>query len=338
MAIKLYIPIECRQKLAVYVETAEGEIGGLFTVKVTESDDFIMTDLFLFEQEASSGGCELDAQDQGKFLEDLIAEGREDAIVDLKGWWHSHANMGVFWSGTDTSTQEKEYKTDYLVSLVTNKKGEMKAKLNTYYPIPLQCDLEPEVAWTICVNKAELVEEVKQKVRKPAPKQYSGYQGQFGPHYQISGPKYANFMSEEDWVMPRGWQDCPAQMTSSCPDRGCLKTNDKHCTRFSEAQRQKAQQLSGTPLGKADTSKLQPIKTKKGKEKSKEQLQIPSKGKTLDELTEAELKELGIIIVNHDPKEKSDEDLTEEEIKKYLEGDDDDAINEMYKDFMERVD
>jgi hypothetical protein len=52
----------------------------------------------------------------------------------LKLWWHSHANMGVFWSTTDENTI-KLFDNGWMISLVGNKKGEILSRLDIYDPI-----------------------------------------------------------------------------------------------------------------------------------------------------------------------------------------------------------
>lgn len=40
-------------------------------------------------------------------------------------WWHSHVNMGVFWSGTDMDTIRQIGSQGFVVATVFNKKNEM---------------------------------------------------------------------------------------------------------------------------------------------------------------------------------------------------------------------
>ena len=49
-------------------------------------------------------------------------------------WWHSHVDMGAFWSGTDEANCNEWSRSDVLVSMVMNKKSEYKLRVDTYTP------------------------------------------------------------------------------------------------------------------------------------------------------------------------------------------------------------
>jgi len=50
-------------------------------------------------------------------------------------WWHSHAGMGVFWSGTDENTMRSLFQ-GWGVALVVNHKREYKIELVNNIPVP----------------------------------------------------------------------------------------------------------------------------------------------------------------------------------------------------------
>jgi hypothetical protein len=89
----------------------------------------------------------------------------------------SHGGMGAFWSGTDESTAGK-FGNGWMVSLVVNRKGEYKCRLDVYEPVPLVVDnIELEIAYAPVAREVkEAIEaEVKEKVSS---KSYgTGFQG-----------------------------------------------------------------------------------------------------------------------------------------------------------------
>jgi hypothetical protein len=317
------------QQLTVYTDAAKGEVSGLFTVEVYKETDFLMKEVFLYEQESTSGGTELNPADQIQVMEKLIAEGREDVIVDLKGWWHTHGSGGVFWSGTDTTTQEKEYTPPYLISLVMNKKGETKARLNVYSPIVILMDLDVSIAWHVHENAEAWVEEVKAKVQEPKRNLagHQGYKGNGGPYYQ--GQEYyrgnghwerGTWVPDEEvknYKFPTDWMSCTGAVSQGCIDKPCLKRKDRACTKYVKAEDK------GTPLA----SKITPIKTRKAIEEAKEKLD-PEVRADIEAM-----EKLGIIVVDSEEKVPLEE-MTEAEIKK-LSGEEDNLdfkeVEEMFQ-------
>lgn len=57
-------------------------------------------------------------------------------------WWHSHVNMGVFWSGQDNSCIDQMGKTAMtsMISLVVNKKGEYRLRFDYFKPFGMFLD------------------------------------------------------------------------------------------------------------------------------------------------------------------------------------------------------
>jgi hypothetical protein len=297
------------QKIFVYVDAVPGEISGLFTVKVSEDNQFIMTDVFLLDQEATSGGCELSVDGQTEFLAKLAEEENYEAIEDLKGWWHSHANMGVFWSGTDETTQVKEYRPEYLVSLVVNKKREMKGRLTIYNPICIEMDLEPSIAWAEYAEKEALIAEVKAKVKEPEKKvAVITRQGVGIPNYHGY-----SFQGITEKFPPSNWAECPSQLAMACHEKGCLGEAGK-CTKYLEAAAKSEE--------KGET---------KGKKNKKQE--------SIHRLSDEEVSKLGVVIMEKD----TFEGMTIEELEAFKEAEEimqqppksmADEIDEEYEQFL----
>lgn len=117
-------------KIKYFTEKAIGEISGMAKSHYDEEkDEIVVDDCVIFEQKCTSANTDISDEAMAKFMYKLRQDGENPKDWNL--WWHSHASMGVFWSGTDDQTIKDEA-SDYLVSLVTNKKGEFKARLDVF--------------------------------------------------------------------------------------------------------------------------------------------------------------------------------------------------------------
>jgi hypothetical protein len=132
--IKILVEAEAMAQLKLWVQLAKGEISFLGLVDQVE-DGFIITRIFLPFQSCNGAATNIEADAVAKLMIELEAKGIDTS--NLKAWIHSHADMQVFWSGTDTSTIEKFKPEDYFVSLVINKKNEIKARVDFYRPFRL---------------------------------------------------------------------------------------------------------------------------------------------------------------------------------------------------------
>jgi hypothetical protein len=126
--MKVLLTKNVYQEIMFYVDKSHVEISGVGRVKRTADGDMLVTKVYLLNQINSSAATDIDQEALAK----LMFESREDQekFGDLNFWWHSHVNMGVFWSGTDMSTIKQFGKNGYLLSTVFNKKAEMRS---SYY-------------------------------------------------------------------------------------------------------------------------------------------------------------------------------------------------------------
>jgi hypothetical protein len=138
--IRLYLLPEVEERMRHYTNLAAGEVSGLGTVEQFDGG-FLVTDLFLPKQSCSPGGTELDQESVATLLMEL-----DDAGADagsLRFWWHSHGSMDVFWSRTDEECIDNLANGDYVLSLVTNKKGHTLARLDIFKPVRVTVDQVP---------------------------------------------------------------------------------------------------------------------------------------------------------------------------------------------------
>lgn len=139
---KLFILHEAAEKIRQYTALCPDEISGIGKV-IMEKGVLTVTDVEIFKQTVSGAHSTIEPESLAEFQSDIVKKG--GSMKQYVLWWHSHAHMGVFFSGTDTDTIENSSEFPYLVSLVVNKKGDAKARLDYYTPIHGFTELEVEV-------------------------------------------------------------------------------------------------------------------------------------------------------------------------------------------------
>jgi hypothetical protein len=196
----LYIQPEVLKKIMYYAEAAEGEVSGLGTILIDKEKDLIVDEVFLLEQESSAGDTELKPEAISKLMEDMIKKDQDPG--KLKFWWHSHADMGVFWSGTDDACAETLSR-EWAFSMVVNKRGEKKCRLDLYNPFRITIDniRVEEMLEEDEDLKEKCKKEVEEKVKSPIERwrgkgwdkdkdRWPGYGGYGGFGYEDYGESY----------------------------------------------------------------------------------------------------------------------------------------------------
>jgi hypothetical protein len=161
----LWIPPAFYNQMMYYVWKVDAEVGGCGTLEFNtpEENDIYVTEIFLDKQKVHGTECTLSSD--GSTYEKLINSGEIDKACKLQLWWHSHYTMGVTHSGIDDKTM-REWSGDYVVALVINRSGEMKAKLMTKIPVMVVGDIDVKVNWFDVPNNEDLGAEVAEKVTK----------------------------------------------------------------------------------------------------------------------------------------------------------------------------
>ena len=109
---------EVYDKIMYWVDKCPKEISGLGKVTFDENGMTVVS-AYLLNQENTSASTDIDAEDVGRLEYET-----KDYEGHLNFWWHSHVNMDVFWSGTDTDTIEEFGKNGWCLAGVFNKKKE----------------------------------------------------------------------------------------------------------------------------------------------------------------------------------------------------------------------
>lgn len=133
--MRVIIDNQVYQKIQYWVNKATGEVSGLGKGVWTANGAFKVTSAILLKQENTGTSTDLDPADVSKAMFELREEPGH-----LNFWWHSHVDMGVFWSGTDTDTIRSIGRNGFVVATVFNKKREM---LSAFYT--QSTDMLPEV-------------------------------------------------------------------------------------------------------------------------------------------------------------------------------------------------
>jgi len=162
----LYVDPTVLKRIQYYAQAAEGEVSGLGTVIKDDKGRMVVNRVYLLEQESSGADTELNSEAISKLMTDMI--GKNEDPAQLKFWWHSHATMGVFWSGTDDTCAETLSR-EFAFSLVVNKAGEKRCRLDLYNPFRVTFDgvRVEEISQEDNDLKKECELEVKQKVKSP---------------------------------------------------------------------------------------------------------------------------------------------------------------------------
>lgn len=119
--IAIDLPQDLYDEIMYLVDKSPIEISGLGKCKF-EDGVFKVLSLYLPSQENTSTSTDLDSDSVGKIeFESMKDEGH------LNFWWHSHVNMGAFWSGTDTDTIEEYGRSGFCLATVFNKRGQTRS-------------------------------------------------------------------------------------------------------------------------------------------------------------------------------------------------------------------
>lgn len=170
--MKLILPKAIEERIHAYTMSVPSEIAGMGKVRVEGTDTIIVEEVAIYEQEVTGATADLSTKALAKFQSELVKAGGSPKHWKL--WWHSHDNMAAFFSGRDTATIDGQSESDWLVSLVVNKKRERQARLDLYRPFRMYLDnLEIEMQGEAYTVPADIAKEVAEKVKRSVPS-YTG--------------------------------------------------------------------------------------------------------------------------------------------------------------------
>ena len=170
------------------------EIGGmLVAVFDKKNNKMIIKDPVIGKQEVSGVNCTLDKE----WLADYYVEMAVKHGINVRFvWWHSHHNMGVQWSGTDTATMGEFSDGDYSMSLVVNLAEDHTFRVNWWKPTSGYIDtkikiLKPqfEISSEMQVNFDKLISREAKAIVRTVVKNdnYSNYANSYWQKYKQPG-------------------------------------------------------------------------------------------------------------------------------------------------------
>lgn len=178
-------------KMLHYVDIASGEVGWLGIVE-EDNKDFIITDVFLFEQNVSGTHTSITEEGLSKFTEQILKlENGMEIINKMKFWGHSHVNFDTFASAQDDSQMEifSNCGHDNFIRGIFNKKGSVHF---THYDYK-NCFSVDHCKWNIfCPRDESLREGIEREFKDKVTSGYGG--GGYGGY----GGGYTPYKSYQD--------------------------------------------------------------------------------------------------------------------------------------------
>lgn len=171
--MKIILPAHIKSKIDEYVHGVDTEISGFGAIECV-GDDIRVTEIALFHQTVSGVDTEITPESQARFLNALVKAGKDPSKWLF--WWHSHVNMGVFWSATDRTAMHIDNNTGkpFLVSVVFNKKGERLGCIDVYKPLKHTIDNVPVVDEIVISEETRADIGAKVTKRVAPPTKYTG--------------------------------------------------------------------------------------------------------------------------------------------------------------------
>lgn len=176
-------------KMQGFIDLCPDEISGLGKVEVREGE-FYVTDIALFTQVVSPTHSDIPSKALAKFQVELIKKGENPK--DWWCWWHSHAKMKPFFSGTDKATVENSTDFDMLLSIVSNHAHEFYAQFDMHRPVRLTQ-----------VVTVEVLEDENTAITEWCKEQYDSKVTRPTPVIHVPRVGYGRLLDDgDDWGMP----------------------------------------------------------------------------------------------------------------------------------------
>lgn len=142
---QVVIDLESWQRIHEFTRQCNVEINGFGLVDYDPTTNVIkVSDVFITRQTGSMIGVDVDDRDLHRHLYALQEEGIPINRVNFQ--WHSHINMDVYFSDRDKANI-KRWAGDFLVSLVVNKRGEWRCRLDILKPVRIGQEVALQVGF-----------------------------------------------------------------------------------------------------------------------------------------------------------------------------------------------
>ena len=161
------ITSEAASKIFAYTRAVKAEIGGLLLVD-DKNGVATITDAMLYKQKAHCSGVEIDSKGLANQLHQIALK-EPEKLEKIKGWWHSHYNFGLHWSGVDDACFSNFSRVCPVVyGIVVNQAGDAKVRVDMKTEIGLISVRKMDFDLGKITERPECIVEVKQKVNKPS--------------------------------------------------------------------------------------------------------------------------------------------------------------------------
>lgn len=124
---KLIVPNEVHQKILYWMTKSKNEVSGYGSLEYDEkANTYKVKDVILLKQTVTPTSTELDAHAIGKAMYQM-----RDEPLGMKWHWHTHPNMGVFWSQDDMEVIRSHGQQGWILASVFNEKDEVRSAFYT---------------------------------------------------------------------------------------------------------------------------------------------------------------------------------------------------------------
>lgn len=163
--VEVRILPEVYAKVMTWVRACPVEVSGMGVIE-NRNGMLVVTEAYLVDQVCSGVETEM--------CENALADLETDHFMSKKAgslnwWWHSHVNMGVFWSTTDHEAIEQVGNNGYVLATVFNKKAEHRTayyqgNADSVFPSVWVDNIKPIIETV--VDEAALIAELEAKVKR----------------------------------------------------------------------------------------------------------------------------------------------------------------------------
>ena len=122
LGVRVFALRACVERVMQHVRSDRREVGGLLVGKVYEGDEHAASDPLLLLTAAVPSGDYRNSSVSLEMGTEVWTRAHElcEGGCLVAGWYHSHPNLGAFFSGTDRRTQRAFFYHHYSVGLVVD--------------------------------------------------------------------------------------------------------------------------------------------------------------------------------------------------------------------------
>ena len=180
-----YISKESWDKIISYARAREEEkgheIGGMAVITKDEDGDYIVQEPVILKQTTTAATCTMDKEALADYYVQMgMKYGNNVHFL----WWHSHAKMKAFWSGTDTNTMKEYNNGTWSAFLVVNVREESKFSIQYWDPVETLIDDELHF---LNQEGVEIDKAIVDEVKNLCEEETAIVQGSYHNHYDRSG-------------------------------------------------------------------------------------------------------------------------------------------------------